>query len=131
MGETDDKTVYQQNSRMNSARNTYQNYSDSGYTRSSHLQRQRENGKQSSYNKKKGIKLPSFDGKEDWKVWISRFDEIAERKNWDDEMKLDNLLPKLQGRAGDFVFTQIPKYTLKCYSELVKELNSRFRVVET
>ena len=46
-------------------------------------------------------------------------------------MKLDNLLPKLQGRAGDFVFTHLPKYTLKCYSELVKELNSRFRVVET
>ena len=46
-------------------------------------------------------------------------------------MKLDNLLPKLQGRAREFVFTQLPKYTLKCYSELVKELNSRFSVVET
>ena len=46
-------------------------------------------------------------------------------------MKLDNLLPELQGRAGDFKFTQLPKDTLKCYPELVKELNSRFRVVET
>ena len=129
LGKTGDRTVYQQDGRMNCERNTYQNYSNSGYTQSSRLQRQRENGKQSSYNN--DIKLPSFDGKEDWKVWISRFEKIAERKNWDDDMKLDNLLPKLQGRAGDFVFTQLPKYTLKCYSELVKELNSRFRVVET
>ena len=77
------------------------------------------------------MKLPSFDGKEDWKVWVSRFEAIAERRQWDDDTKLDNLLPKLQGRAGVFVFTQLPKQTLECYSELVKELNSRFRVVET
>ena len=29
------------------------------------------------------------------------------------------------------MFTQLPKYTLRCYLDLVKELNSRFRVVET
>ena len=78
-----------------------------------------------------GLKLPPFNGKEDWKVWINRFEAIAERRNWSDETKLDNLLPKLQGRAGDFVYTQLPRATLACYTELVKELNSRFRVVET
>ena len=83
------------------------------------------------YRSNYDMKLPSFDGKEDWKVWVSRFEAIAERRQWDDDTKLDNLLPKLQGRAGDFVFTQLPKQTLECYSELVKELNSRFRVVET
>ena len=46
-------------------------------------------------------------------------------------IKLDNLLPQLQGKAGDFVFTQVTKQTLSNYNELVKELNSRFRVVET
>ena len=29
------------------------------------------------------------------------------------------------------MFTQLPRSTLSCYSELIKELNSRFRVVET
>ena len=88
-----------------------------------------ENRRQ-QYRSNYDMKLPSFDGKEDWKVWVSRFEAIAERRQWDDDTKLDNLLPKLQGRAGDFVFTQLPKQTLECYSELVKELN-RFRVVET
>ena len=89
-----------------------------------------ENRRQ-QYRSNYDMKLPSFDGKEDWKVWVSRFEAIAERRQWDDDTKLDNILPKLQGRAGDFVFTQLPKQTLECYSELVKELNSRFRVVET
>ena len=89
-----------------------------------------ENRRQ-QYRSNYDMKLPSFDGKEDWKVWVSRFEAIAERRQWDDDTRLDNLLPKLQGRAGDFVFTKLPKQTLECYSEQVKELNSRFRVVET
>lgn len=76
-------------------------------------------------------KLPPFNGKEDWKVWINRFEAVAERRCWDEGAKLDNLLPRLQGRAGDFVFNQLPHETLSSYPELVKELNSRFRVVET
>lgn len=76
-------------------------------------------------------KLPPFSGKEEWKVWINRFEAVAERRCWDDGTKLDNLLPRLQGRAGDFVFNQLPHETLSSYPELVKELNSRFRVVET
>ncbi|MES9970529.1 MAG: hypothetical protein ABW092_10890, partial [Candidatus Thiodiazotropha sp.] len=76
-------------------------------------------------------KLPPFNGKEDWKVWIARFEAIAKRRNWNDETKLDNLLPRLQGRAGDFVFNQLSYETISSYSELVKELKSRFRVVET
>ena len=50
-------------------------------------------------------KLPPFNGKEDWKVWINRFEAVAERRRWNKEAKLDNLLPRLQGKAGDFVFT--------------------------
>ena len=120
------RSVYQQNCRVNQEQNSYQD-NNRGFAQRNYSQRP-ENSRH-SYNY--GIKFPSFDGKEDWKVWISRFEEIAERRNWDDNMKLDNLLPKLQGRVGDFVFTQLPKYTLRCYTELVKELNSRFRVVET
>ena len=78
-----------------------------------------------------GFKLPPFNGKEERRVWINRFEAIAERRQWDNDTKLDNLLPKLQGTAGDFVFTQLPRRTLSSYTELVKELNSRFRIVET
>ena len=77
------------------------------------------------------IKLPPFNGKEEWKVWVSRFEAIANRRQWSEETKLDNLLPKLQGKAGEFVFTQFPRHTLSHYEDLIKELNSRFRVVET
>ena len=70
------------------------------------------------------VKLPPFNGKEDWKVWVSRFETVAERRGWSDDKKLDNLIPKLQGKAGEFVFTQLPRGTLSCYSELIKELNS-------
>ena len=125
-----DMPNYRQDNRMNHERDSFQSNTDRRYTTDERYQRQ-TNGRHSSYTSSYGIKLPSFDGKEDWRVWISRFEEIAERRNWDNHMKLDNLLPKLQGRAGDFVFTQLPKYTLRCYSQLVKELNSRFRVVET
>ena len=77
------------------------------------------------------IKIPPFNGKEEWKVWVSRFETVADRKGWSEETKLDNILPKLQGKEGEFVFTQLSRHTLSCYSELIKELNSRFRVVET
>ncbi|MEW8546416.1 MAG: hypothetical protein AB2693_23100, partial [Candidatus Thiodiazotropha sp.] len=77
------------------------------------------------------IKLPPFNGKEEWKVWVSRFEAVAKRRGWSEETKLDNLLPKLQGKAGEFVFTQLPRQTLSHYEDLIKELNSRFRIVET
>ena len=77
------------------------------------------------------VKLPPFNGKEEWKVWIRRFESVANRYNWDDETKLDNILPKLQGRAGDFVFDQLTEETILCYPMLIKELNSRFQSIET
>ena len=76
-------------------------------------------------------KLPPFTGKEEWKVWFNRFEAVARRRNWCEEAKLDNLLPRLQGKAGDFVFSQLAQPILSNYNELVKELNSRFRVIET
>ena len=77
------------------------------------------------------VKLPPFNGKKEWKVWIRRFESVARRYNWDDETKLDNILPKLQGRAGDFVFDQLSEETISCYPMLIKELNSRFHSIET
>lgn len=41
------------------------------------------------------------------------------------------MLSRLQGRAGDFVFNYLSQETVSNYSELVKELNSRSRIIET
>lgn len=86
---------------------------------------------QSGYASQYEVKLPPFNGREDWKVWINRFEAVARRRNWSVEMKLDDLLPRLQGRAGEFVFNQLSQDIISNYSELVRELNCRFRTVET
>ena len=77
------------------------------------------------------IKLPAFTGKEEWKVWINRFEAVAARKRWSEDEKLDELLPRIQGGAGEFVYSQLPGGILNDYGLLVSELNSRYRVVET
>lgn len=76
-------------------------------------------------------KLPPFTGKETWKVWFNRFEEVANRQKWSSEEKLDELLPRLQGVAGEFVYAQLSHETRSNYSFLCKEINNRFRVVET
>ncbi len=77
------------------------------------------------------IKIQPFTGKEDWLVWSARFEAIAKRYNWDDEDKLDHLLPRIEGQASEFVFTQLPRAILSDYQNLVAELNSRYRVIHT
>ena len=76
-------------------------------------------------------KLPAFTGKETWKVWFNRFEDIAYRQGWSNDEKLDELLPRLQGVAGDFVYGQLSQRTRSNYTELCVELRSRFRVIET
>ena len=41
------------------------------------------------------------------------------------------MLPRLQGNAGEFVYGQLSHQTRTNYKELVQEINSRFRIVET
>ncbi|KAH3883511.1 hypothetical protein DPMN_007469 [Dreissena polymorpha] len=77
------------------------------------------------------VKLPSFSGKEQWATWIAQFETIANRYRRDDKEKLNQLLPRLEGEAAQFVFTQLSPYIINEYQELVGELNSRFRVIET
>ena len=79
----------------------------------------------------KGIKIPPFTGKESWKVYFNRFEDIARRQEWTDEEKLDVLLPRLQGEAGEFVYGQLSKKVRKDFKALAKELRHRFRKVET
>lgn len=83
------------------------------------------------YRPRSKPKLPPFTGRESWKVWFNRFEEVANRQRWSSEEKLDELLPRLQGVAGDFVFGQLNQAIRSNYQLLCKELNHRFRVVET
>ena len=76
------------------------------------------------------VNLPPFTGKETWKVWFTRFDEVSKRKGWSSEERLDELLPKLQGEAGNFVFDQLNSRTRNNYKLLCQELKNRFRCVE-
>ena len=76
-------------------------------------------------------KLPIFTGKEPWNVWFNRFTEVADRRNWTDADRLDEILPRLQGAAGEFVFGQLRREVRGDYAHLVSELNGRFRVVVT
>ena len=77
------------------------------------------------------VKLPVFDGKEDWVTWITRFEVIADRYRWSEDDRLDQLLPKLEGLAADFAFSQLSPEVLNNYQELTCEMTNRFRVVET
>jgi hypothetical protein len=83
--------------------------------------------------KRTNYKLPPFtgEGKEKWSVWKSRFETVASRSRWTDDEKLDELLPKLQGEAGEFVFDQLKHKTRSNYRKLINELDSRYRIVET
>ena len=78
-----------------------------------------------------GPKLPAFTGRESWKVWFNRFNGVAEMKGWNRGDKLEELLPRLQGAAGEFVYGQLSPKIWRNYKELVSELENRFRVVET
>jgi hypothetical protein len=76
-------------------------------------------------------KLPPFTGKDSWEVWIKRFGDVASLHAWSEEKKLQEILPRLQGIAGEFVYGQLPREKRTHYKRLVVELNHRFRVVET
>ena len=77
------------------------------------------------------FKIPSFSGKEEWATWFARFDTIASRYNWTEDEKLDQLLPRLEGVAAEFVFTQLPPFVLNSYRAVIDEMHSRFRIIET
>ena len=79
----------------------------------------------------RNIKIPPFNGREEWQVWINRFEVIARRQGWSRDEKLDNLLPRLEGGAADLVFSQLPSHILNDYGLLVGELNNRYRRIET
>ena len=76
-------------------------------------------------------RLPPFTGQEPWKVYFNRFEDVAALEGWSDREKLRELLPRLQGRAGEFVYEQLNRDVRSNFTRLVQELRNRFRKVET
>ena len=76
-------------------------------------------------------KLPPFTGQERWEVWFNRFSDIARLQGWNNQRKLEEVLPRLRGTAGEFVYGQLNHADRTNYHQLISELDSRFRVVET
>lgn len=76
-------------------------------------------------------KIPPFTGKEEWRVWYNRFNDLATRFGWRSSERLDELLPKLQGAAGEFVYGQLRPEVRSSYKVLVTELEHRFHKVES
>ncbi|KAK3093372.1 hypothetical protein FSP39_014695 [Pinctada imbricata] len=76
-------------------------------------------------------KLPAFTGSEKWKVWINRFESVAKLYDWDDDEKLRQLTPRIQGAAAEFVFGQLKSSVLENYNDLIREIKGRFDVIET
>ncbi len=77
------------------------------------------------------VKLPPFTGKELWRVWFNRFSDVADRHHWSNDDRLDELLPRLQGDAGEFVYAQLPPDVRRSYTRITAELDARYRKVET
>ena len=76
-------------------------------------------------------KLPPFNGDEPWIIWYNRFSDVSRLKRWNDDVKLCELLSRLQGKAAEFVYGQLPP-SIRCnFSILVDELDSRFKKVHT
>ena len=78
----------------------------------------------------RGCKLPPFTGKERWEVWRNRFEAVAKRCGWSERDMLDELLPRLQGTAAEFVYAELNDKSLSCYDLLIRELDCRFKQVE-
>ena len=64
-------------------------------------------------------------------MWYTRFSEVARLCHWSERRCLEELLPRLQGTAGDFVYAQLPREANSTYGRLIAEPNSRFKIVET
>ena len=64
-------------------------------------------------------------------VWLNRFNDVARSRGWTTAEKLDELLPRLQGQAGEFVYGQLSPRTRESFRGLSKELECRFRKIET
>jgi hypothetical protein len=78
----------------------------------------------------KNMKVTVFTGSESWNVWYRRFKSVANSMKWKRNQRLEMMLSKFQGIAGEFVFDQLGSKVRRSYKSLVRELRNRFRRVE-
>ena len=83
------------------------------------------------YRRLPAVRMAQYTGKEEWQTWIAQFETIANRYGWGVDERLDQLLPRLEGAAAQFVFSQLPPHVLDNYYELLREIDSRFKIIET
>ena len=72
------------------------------------------------------VRLPPFNGKEPWKVYFNRFEDVTRLEEWSETTKLRKLLPRLQGQAGEFVYEQLRGDVRSNFRKLVRELKHRY-----
>ena len=77
------------------------------------------------------LRIQSFTGKEDWRVWLGKFSALTERFCYSQEDKLTELLQLFDGPAAEFVFMHLPSWMLHDFQALVYEVGMRFRVVKS
>ena len=82
-------------------------------------------------NKVASVRIPAFTGDERWDIWKKMFDRTAVTNGWSEIEKLAQLLPRIQGSAGDFVHGQLSNDVAYDYDRLVRALESRYRFIET
>ncbi|CAC5389362.1 unnamed protein product [Mytilus coruscus] len=70
-------------------------------------------------------KLATFDGKSEWKPYYLQFIHIANKYNWDKQLKLDKLIECLRDKALKFYSTRPPS-TQDDFRLLSDKLNQRF-----
>ena len=70
----------------------------------------------------RNVSLPPFTGKEPWKVYFNRFEDVARLEGWSETTKLRELLPRLQGQVGEFVYEQLHGDFRSNFREPVREL---------
>lgn len=84
-----------------------------------------------NYHSNRHVRLPPFTGQEPWTVYYNRFKDVAELEGWTEAEMLRELLPRLQGKAGEFVYGQLTRDARSSFKSLARELKNRFRKVET
>ena len=126
-GEKRHKTRRRQNSISESSSSEGETVEDSDSDHSSVHSSFRTRGRS-----RRSPRLPAFDGKKEvWKIWFNRLEEVGRRQGWDDGEKLDELLPRLEGTAAEFAYSQLSSSTRSSYKKLTTELGNRFRKIES
>uniref|UniRef100_A0A6P7GVD6 Uncharacterized protein LOC114343363 n=1 Tax=Diabrotica virgifera virgifera TaxID=50390 RepID=A0A6P7GVD6_DIAVI len=71
------------------------------------------------------FKLPPFDGKSSWSIYLRQFEAIATANHWTEQEKAVSLTAALRGDAAD-ILRSIPKGQANCYQTLFTRLEKRY-----